>query len=712
MRRSDVSSGARRRRAAAVTLGVMVGMAPAAAAPVLADDAPPRDAVGSWTAPFEEGGNKEPRCEKVDGRWVCKPVAVSAAVLPNGKVLYWNGIESSENVKVGYLPELSPQSRDSRARLLSLTKGLPNWTVPVRNTGEATNPNIQPDRTSEDCLQQDPAGVAGVPGRPGDGLAGTVNGQVGGPATNPTCAPDDVQANDADMFCADEAQLPDGDVLVVGGTDWYNEPSLLEEAKGDQADVGVIELEGLRSARIYDWEKGSFKVAAPMKYGRWYPGLVTLSDGKVFAASGVTKLIKTTQGSQVRRTETYDPKANKWEENYTGPDSENSLPLNPRLFLTPNNKVFYDGVGQMWGPLGQAADEALFGLAQFFNPETKKWELVEGEAGVTTPRSMASSVALPMKAPYDRMSILTFGGTLGPPPGSYVAVGQSTITTVTAQGKVSRTQVGDMKTARWFPSGVALPDGKVLALNGGRQDGVLAPGTQIATKTPELFDPKTGEWTEMAVPERERTYHNSAVLLPDGRVLSGGSSPFATLYGGQHDFVHGVTANNDKDPSFEVFSPPYLFYGKRPHIQRVNAGVRYGQRFKIKTADAGRITKVVLMRMPSPQHVMDSDSRSLELPFTRRGRYLTATTPANGVAAPPGYYYLFINSRSAKGEVPSLARLVRVGGKGDVRAAPEPMKGEDIKTNGASPDPDSSYPNQPADVAGYLGVDQPNGKRR
>ena len=29
-----------------------------------------------------------------------------------------------------------------------------------------------------------------------------------------------------------------------------------------------------------------------MKYGRWYPSLVTLGDGKVFVASGVTKLLK------------------------------------------------------------------------------------------------------------------------------------------------------------------------------------------------------------------------------------------------------------------------------------------------------------------------------------------------------------------------------------------------------------------------------------
>jgi hypothetical protein len=47
-----------------------------------------------------------------------------------------------------------------------------------------------------------------------------------------------------------------------------------------------------------------------MKYGRWYPTLVELRDGKVLVASGVTKLVKDTQGSQVRRTETFDPVTN------------------------------------------------------------------------------------------------------------------------------------------------------------------------------------------------------------------------------------------------------------------------------------------------------------------------------------------------------------------------------------------------------------------
>ena len=38
----------------------------------------------------------------------------------------------------------------------------------------------------------------------------------------------------------------------------------------------------------------------------------------------------------------------------------------------------------------------------------------------------------------------------------------------------------------------------------------------------ELWDPRTGTWTELAPSSRDRVYHNTAMLLPDGRVLVGG----------------------------------------------------------------------------------------------------------------------------------------------------------------------------------------------
>ena len=121
---------------------------------------------------------------------------------------------------------------------------------------------------------------------------------------------------------------------------WGN-ASGIDRDHGYPYDFGAVELEGLRNARYFDPASNDWVEAAPMKYGRWYPSLVTMPDGKVTVFSGVTKLLKSTQMGQVRRTETFDPATNTWTENYVGDESETALPLFSRLTLMPNGKVLY-----------------------------------------------------------------------------------------------------------------------------------------------------------------------------------------------------------------------------------------------------------------------------------------------------------------------------------------------------------------------------------
>ncbi len=413
----------------------------------------------------------------------------------------------------------------------------------------------------------------------------------------------------------------------------------------------------------------------------------------------MTKLIKSTQLSQVRRTETYDPATNTWTENYTGPLSENSLPLNARLFLTPNGKIFYGGAGQSWGPFGQAIDEATFALQQFFDLKTKQWEVVGvNPLGV---RSSPFSVALPMAPPYDRMTIMTYGGVLGPPPGGELAVPFTQLTTIDKDGHVTNAMGANLHHPRWFVSGVPLPDGEVLALNGADKDEVIDPGSERAVRIPELYNPATNTWRDVAAESRDRTYHNSAVLLPDGRVLSGGHSPIPASYGAHHTVVPGVTANNDKDPSFQIWSPPYLFYGPRPTITHAPHAVAWGSSFTINVDDASAIKQVVAMRTPSQQHVNDNDTRTLDLAFTRTGPHtLQVTAPPTGVVAPPGSYYLFVNRQNAKGLTPSVARIFFIENFSDNREAVQPMPDDAVAPRGGSASPvnDDSY------QATYLGA--------
>jgi hypothetical protein len=155
---------------------------------------------------------------------------------------------------------------------------------------------------------------------------------------------------------------------------------------------------------------------------------------------------------------------------------------------------------------------------------------------------------------------------------------------------------------------------------------------------PELYDPKTGQWTVMASQAIQRTYHSTAVLLPDGRVLSSGSDNGAST-----------------EHTYEIFSPPYLFNGARPVIQAAPASIGYGSSFTITTADASTITRVALIRPSATTHADNMDQRYVDLTFTTGSGTIQATAPANGNLAPPGYYMLVIvNANGVPSVMPFL----------------------------------------------------------
>ena len=656
----------------------------------------PAEFTGRWSLPFEEGGPETPACwETKDARLECKPVAQAMGMLADGRVFYFSGLEGQENSAPG---PSAGDMRDSPSRLLDLRSGAPQWSTPSTPTGGASNPDRPGDPAGA------AAGLAGVPGRPGDGLVGSAWGTAGGPEMAPTAPPEDAEANDGDMFCADIASLADGRLLIMGGGDWYTEPGV--SAPGDDTGgIGLSEVEGLRSARIFDPVTSSFTQAGNMKYHRWYPGSLTLPNGKVLVVGGATKRVKSTQGSQVRRTETFDPATGQFSENYSGPESETSLPLSPRLHLLPTGKVLYAAAGQSWAPFGAAADEALYGMLQLYDPESQKWELLQPH--MLGARDGAGSVLLPLDPPYDTSSVLTFGGTLGPPPGSGAGAPLSTLMRMDKDGNLTEKLTRfNMLEARWNPSGVMLPDGTVLAVGGSSTSDTTAPGTGLATRTVELFDYRNETWYSMARIARDRTYHHSAVLLPDGRVLLGGHAPPAS--GVQGGDMGGPFANNDRDPSFEIFSPHYLFRGERPVVRHVQAGIRWGETFDVVTRQALSAESVVLVRLGSPQHIIDSDQRMIRLDFTRKSGRLAVSAPPNGAIAPPGYYYLFMNETTRRGTIPSMARVVKIGPERDLSEARQPFPDlgpSEIPEGSANEDGDSS-PTAPLDeqVSKVLGV--------
>src|SRR5207245_9524134 len=121
------------------------------------------------------------------------------------------------------------------------------------------------------------------------------------------------------------------------------------------------------------------------------------------------------------------------------------------------------------------------------------------------------------------------------------------------------------------PPLASYDDVTALFTGGSRTASVSAPAAAVCAA--EMWSPASETWTTMAAMQVGRVYHATAILLPDGRVLSAGSGRF------------GGTGPGADQLSAEIYSPPYLFNGARPSITSAPTAVTYGQLFSGATPD-------------------------------------------------------------------------------------------------------------------------------
>ena len=162
----------------------------------------------------------------------------------------------------------------------------------------------------------------------------------------------------------------------------------------------------------------------------------------------------------------------------------------------------------------------------------------------------------------------------------------------------------------------------------------------------ELWNPVTGRWSTLASAQVPRIYHSTALLLPDGRVLSAGGGRPKAKNGGQHN------------ENAEIFEPPYLFKGPRPTINAAPISAAFGAAIAVDTSAPGDIAQVTLVRLSSVTHTFNMNQRFKRLAFVRRTGGVTVTIPASARELIPGHYMMF--ALSAAG-VPSVARIIRLG---------------------------------------------------
>jgi hypothetical protein len=203
-----------------------------------------------------------------------------------------------------------------------------------------------------------------------------------------------------------------------------------------------------------------------------------------------------------------------------------------------------------------------------------------------------------------------------------------------------------MANARKQHTATLLPDGRVLVTGGSRGTESANDQSTDPAFAAEVYDPATNQWQTWASFTRFRGYHSTALLLPDGRILSAGGD-----YGG---------------PSAEVFSPPYL-NGGRPTITAAPASAAYGQTFSVSTPQASGISKVTIISLSSVTHAFNQNQRINKLNFTKGSGVLNVTAPPNSNVCPPGYYMLFVLDAAG---APSVAKMIRIGGTAPAGTTP------------------------------------------
>jgi hypothetical protein len=385
----------------------------------------------------------------------------------------------------------------------------------------------------------------------------------------------------ASIFCGGQTILPDGQVLVVGG-------------------LGTLNGSGINTVYLFDPVSQTWTQQDNMHKGRWYPSVAEVPSGQAVVLGGHDESLNNNTDVEI-----YTPGSSA--ETLVGTDHVGNY---AKTFLLPNGQLL------IAGPIRtQELDPDTWGITNYPNLLFPQYQY---PAGVLLPGPASGSYQVMMVGGKDRS-----GGT------------------VTANTEIFD---GSNPSAGWQPGPplpeprtnmnlVILPDGTLLGVGGASVGQYLQPQFQSL-----LYDPATQVWSPVASQTVQRTYHSTAVLLPDGRVLSAGDNQPG---GGKG--------------RLDIYSPPYLFNGPRPTITSAPSEVPYGGSFDIGTPD--EITRAVLMAPGATSHATDMHQRHVELAIAASDDGYTATTPTIDVA-PPGYYMLFLLNAAG---VPSVASWVHIG---------------------------------------------------
>jgi len=267
-----------------------------------------------------------------------------------------------------------------------------------------------------------------------------------------------------------------------------------------------------KATTIYDPVNNEWTIGPTMETGRGYHSMSPLNDGRIFTLGG-----SFTGGKFEKNAEVYDPSTNSWT-TYSGIIGGGSMRTKDIQgiqfadnhmwqFQAPNGLIFHAGPSHMmhWidlngGVNGNVTQSVLRGNHRY---------AMNGNAVM-----------------YEYGKILTLGGSKSYNGADGAPTNEAYVIDILGAKRggpePTVTQVGSMKHQRCFSNSVILPSGQVLVVGG--QSPVELFANSGAVFETEIWDPSTRQFTvdpklTIQIP---RNYHSIALLMKDGRVLSGG----------------------------------------------------------------------------------------------------------------------------------------------------------------------------------------------
>lgn len=438
------------------------------------------------------------------------------------------------------------------------------------------------------------------------------------------------------LFCAGHCFLSDGRLLVAGGQSTVHPPY----TNGLLSFLGILQLftKGAdNDMHVFDPQSQTWSRYENMAKARWYPTCVTLPNGKALIVSGVYSQAHNYvfKNSFINQTyEIFDPNTNSLS---TPKPFLKKIKAYPFLQVLPGGTLF----------VHSEFTTRLINLANF-EPYPEKF--VTKHKGTRTYPGMGCCTLLPIATEDTDFKILIAGGSNDLWPDN------TSDTTNTAEVFTFRPnnlsesgwdKVKPTNKKRFLSDSVLLPDRTVLVTNGAAIG--ISDDNKETVKEIELYNPESGNWSIIDSLDRDRLYHSSALLLPDGRVVAAGSTG------------HKWSTNPEHyEKEIEIIIPPYLKDNpQRPEIIDCPLDISYNIDFEVKTPDSSEITHVVMIKNSSTTHNNNMDQRCLVIPISyETNNVLKLSSPKDGTYAPPGYYMLFILNTN---NVPSFAKIIKVG---------------------------------------------------